>query len=87
MTDSRSPKEGVGRVLLEFRVTGPQPWIYIDKGSSSEVMYEHCFRNLRAKTRKKLKESKTPLVGFSGEVSYLIGSINLNATMGESERL
>ncbi|GKC09956.1 reverse transcriptase domain-containing protein [Tanacetum coccineum] len=177
MTDSQSPEEGVGRVLLEFRVTGPQPWsvasfppdnghpsptivsqientsrtvdmkpnkrpglkkkpypsslleqifasatqqmseqaeqvrlrtivgmirghkgrkipheqseqwIYIDKGSSSEVMYEHCFRNLRAKTKAKLKESRTPLVGFSGKVSYPIGTINLNVTMGESKRL
>ncbi|GKE00642.1 reverse transcriptase domain-containing protein [Tanacetum coccineum] len=61
--------------------------IYVDGGSSSEVMYEHCFPNLRAKTREKLKESRTPLVGFSGEVSYLIGTINLNVTMGESKRL
>ncbi|GKA21799.1 reverse transcriptase domain-containing protein [Tanacetum coccineum] len=47
----------------EFR----RSWIYVDGGSSSEVMYEHCFRNLRAKTRAKLKESRTPLVGVSGE--------------------
>ncbi|GKB85274.1 hypothetical protein Tco_0957546 [Tanacetum coccineum] len=31
--------------------------IYVDGGSSSEVMYEHCFRNLRVETRAKLKES------------------------------
>ncbi|GKF33356.1 reverse transcriptase domain-containing protein, partial [Tanacetum coccineum] len=61
--------------------------IYVDGGSSSEVMYEHCFRNLRAKTRAKLKESRMPLVGFSGEVSYPIRTINLNVTMGEPERL
>nr|GEX66640.1 reverse transcriptase domain-containing protein [Tanacetum cinerariifolium] len=41
--------------------------IYVDEGSSSEVMYEHCFRNSRAETKAKLKESRTPLVGFSGE--------------------
>ncbi|GKD73092.1 hypothetical protein Tco_1331374 [Tanacetum coccineum] len=34
-----------------------------------------------------LKESRTPLVGFSGEVSYPIGTINLNVTMGEPKRL
>ncbi|GJU04037.1 reverse transcriptase domain-containing protein [Tanacetum coccineum] len=61
--------------------------IYVDGGSSSEVMYEHCFRNLRAETKAKLKESRTPLVGFYGEVSYPIGTINLNVTMGESKRL
>ncbi|GJT10946.1 reverse transcriptase domain-containing protein [Tanacetum coccineum] len=41
--------------------------IYVDGGSSSEVIYEHCFRNLRSETRAKLKETRTPLVGFSGE--------------------
>ncbi|GJW18537.1 hypothetical protein Tco_0025973 [Tanacetum coccineum] len=41
--------------------------IYVDGGNSSEVMYEHCFRNFGAETRAKLKESKTPLVGFSSE--------------------
>nr|GEU72067.1 hypothetical protein [Tanacetum cinerariifolium] len=41
--------------------------IYVDGGSSSEVMYEQCFQNLRSKTKAKLKESRTPLVGFSGK--------------------
>nr|GFA87205.1 reverse transcriptase domain-containing protein [Tanacetum cinerariifolium] len=35
--------------------------IHVDGGSSFEVMYEHCFQNLGAKTRVKLKESRTPL--------------------------
>ncbi|GKA21797.1 reverse transcriptase domain-containing protein [Tanacetum coccineum] len=61
--------------------------IYVDRGTSSKVMYEHYFRNLRAETRAKLKESRTPLVGFSGEVSYPIGTINLNVTIGDPERL
>ncbi|GJV38807.1 hypothetical protein Tco_1417247 [Tanacetum coccineum] len=34
-----------------------------------------------------LKESRTPLVGFSGEVSYSIGTITLSVTMGEPKRL
>ncbi|GJV00866.1 reverse transcriptase domain-containing protein [Tanacetum coccineum] len=61
--------------------------IYVDGGSSSEVMYEHCFQNLRAETRAKLNESRKPLLGFSGKISYPIGTIKLNVTMGESERL
>ncbi|GJY73874.1 reverse transcriptase domain-containing protein [Tanacetum coccineum] len=61
--------------------------ISVDEGSSSEVMYEHCFRNLRAETKAKLKESGTPLVGFSSKVSYPIGTINLNVTMGEPGKL
>nr|GEV92928.1 hypothetical protein [Tanacetum cinerariifolium] len=56
------------------------------RGSSSEVMYEHCFRNLSVETRAK-QEPRTPLVGFSRKVSYLIGTINLNVTIEEPERL
>ncbi|GKF22755.1 hypothetical protein Tco_0075077 [Tanacetum coccineum] len=41
--------------------------IHVDGGSSSEVMYEHCFINLSYRTRSRLKESLIPLVGFSGE--------------------
>ncbi|GJZ58190.1 reverse transcriptase domain-containing protein [Tanacetum coccineum] len=41
--------------------------IHVDVGSSSEVMYEHFFINLSYRTRSRLKESRIPLVGFSGE--------------------
>nr|GEY10670.1 protein NYNRIN-like [Tanacetum cinerariifolium] len=48
--------------------------IYVDGLSSSEVMYEHCFRNLGTETNAKLKEPRTPLVGFSGETPELEGT-------------
>ncbi|GKB42734.1 reverse transcriptase domain-containing protein, partial [Tanacetum coccineum] len=57
--------------------------IHVDGGSSSEVMYENCFRNLSYRTRSRLKESRIPLVGFSREVSYPLGVIDLEVTMGE----
>nr|GEY37322.1 hypothetical protein [Tanacetum cinerariifolium] len=60
--------------------------IHVDGGSSSEVMYENCFRNLSYRTRSRLKESRIPLVGFSGEVSYPLGVINLEVTMGECRK-
>ncbi|GJR12087.1 reverse transcriptase domain-containing protein [Tanacetum coccineum] len=67
-------------VMIEgFRVRR----IHVDGDSSSEVMYEHCFRNLSYRTRSRLRESRIPLVGFSGEVSYPIGVIDLEVTMGE----
>ncbi|GJV41772.1 hypothetical protein Tco_1420212 [Tanacetum coccineum] len=50
-------------------------------------MYEHCFRNLGPDTRAKLRESRVPLVGFSGEVNYPLGIINLSVTMGELDRV
>nr|GEZ63847.1 reverse transcriptase domain-containing protein [Tanacetum cinerariifolium] len=76
------------RIILKALIEGFQVRrIYVDEGSSSEVMYKHCLRNLGAETRAKLKESSTLLVGCFGEVSYPIGTVNLNVTMGESERL
>nr|GFA03895.1 reverse transcriptase domain-containing protein [Tanacetum cinerariifolium] len=57
--------------------------IHVGSGSSLEVMYEHCFRNLSYRTRSRLKESIIPLVGFSGEVDYPLGVIDLEVTMGE----
>ncbi|GJW35688.1 hypothetical protein Tco_0058608 [Tanacetum coccineum] len=33
--------------------------IYVDEGSSSEVMYDHCFRNLGSDTKARLRESKS----------------------------
>nr|GFA65379.1 reverse transcriptase domain-containing protein [Tanacetum cinerariifolium] len=60
--------------------------IHVNGGSSSEVMYEHCFKNLSYRTRSRLRESRIPLVGFSGEVSYPMGVIDLEVTMGECEK-
>ncbi|GKD38102.1 hypothetical protein Tco_1258309 [Tanacetum coccineum] len=60
--------------------------IHVDGGSSSEFMYEHCFRNLSYRTRSRLKESRVPLVRFSGEFSYPLGVIDLEVTMGECRK-
>ncbi|GKF79760.1 reverse transcriptase domain-containing protein, partial [Tanacetum coccineum] len=64
-------------IILEALIEGFQVYrIYVDRGSSSEVMYEHCFRNLGTETKTKLKEPKKPL-----------GTIDLNVTMGEPGKL
>ncbi|GJZ88570.1 hypothetical protein Tco_0660352 [Tanacetum coccineum] len=70
-----------------FSTKPSSEWIYVDRGSSSEVIYEHCFRKLGDETKAKLREPKTLLVGFFGEVSYPIGTINLSMTMGELGKL
>ncbi|GKB74614.1 hypothetical protein Tco_0936026 [Tanacetum coccineum] len=60
--------------------------IYVDGGSSSEIMYEHYFRNLSYRTRLRLRESRNPLVKFLGGVNYPLGVIDLEVTMGECGR-
>ncbi|GJR06419.1 hypothetical protein Tco_0529403 [Tanacetum coccineum] len=48
--------------------------IYVDGGSSSEILYEHCFNRFRPKVRSQMVLSTTPLVGFSGEIIWPLGS-------------
>ncbi|GKD29511.1 hypothetical protein Tco_1240289 [Tanacetum coccineum] len=51
--------------------------VYVDEGSSVEVMFEHCFENLNPKIKGRLKETQTDLVGFAGEVSKPLEKIEL----------
>ncbi|GJY43153.1 hypothetical protein Tco_0431366 [Tanacetum coccineum] len=59
--------------------------MYIDDGSASEIMYEHCFSRLRPKIKKQLIPTTTPLIGFSGEIIWPIGQIQLLVTIGDEE--
>ncbi|GKE34847.1 reverse transcriptase domain-containing protein, partial [Tanacetum coccineum] len=61
--------------------------IYVDGGSSSEVIYEHFFKNLGPDMKAKLRESRVLLVGFLGEVNYLLGVIDLSVTIREQDRI
>ncbi|GKC85710.1 reverse transcriptase domain-containing protein, partial [Tanacetum coccineum] len=59
--------------------------VYVDEGSSVEVMFKHCFENLNLKIKGKLKDTKTDLVGFAGEVSKPLGKIELGKQMVEKD--
>nr|GEV04787.1 hypothetical protein [Tanacetum cinerariifolium] len=51
--------------------------VYVDEGSSVEVMFEHCFENLNPRIKDRLRETQTDLVGFAGVVSKPVGKIEL----------
>nr|GEV88133.1 hypothetical protein [Tanacetum cinerariifolium] len=53
--------------------------VYVDEGSSVEVMFEHCFENIDPRIKAKLKETQTDLVGFAGEISKPLEKIELEA--------
>ncbi|GJX73082.1 reverse transcriptase domain-containing protein [Tanacetum coccineum] len=57
-------------------------WVYLDEGSSVEVMFEHCFENLSPKIKARLKETQTDLVGFAREISKPLGKIELEVCFG-----
>ncbi|GJT88326.1 hypothetical protein Tco_1070043 [Tanacetum coccineum] len=59
--------------------------MYVDDGSASEILYEHSFNRLRPKIRKQLISATTPLVGFSGEIIWPIGQIQLLVKIRDEE--
>ncbi|XP_022028954.1 uncharacterized protein LOC110930045 [Helianthus annuus] len=60
--------------------------IYVDGGSTFEIMYLQCFQQLNPQTRKRLIEVSTPLISFSGEVVRPIGQITLPTTFKDNDR-
>ncbi|GJR36505.1 reverse transcriptase domain-containing protein [Tanacetum coccineum] len=56
--------------------------ICVDRGSSVEVMFEHCFKNLSAAIKARLKETQTGLVGFAGEEIKPLGKIEVEVCFG-----
>nr|GEU34343.1 reverse transcriptase domain-containing protein [Tanacetum cinerariifolium] len=51
--------------------------IYVDRGESVEVMFEHCFENLSQAIKARLKETQMDLVGFIGEATKPLDKIKL----------
>nr|GEV02990.1 hypothetical protein [Tanacetum cinerariifolium] len=59
--------------------------MYVDGGSTSEVFYEHCFNKLHLKIKNQMIPATTPLLGFSGEISWPLGKISLMVSLGDEE--
>lgn len=57
--------------------------VYMDCGSSCEIIYEHCLMKLKPSIRAKQVKPKMPLVGFSGECLCPLGEITLEVTLEE----
>ncbi|GJV33113.1 hypothetical protein Tco_1393513 [Tanacetum coccineum] len=74
-------------IILEGTIEGYHVLrIYVDGGSSSEIMYEHCFKNFDASIWSRIRKCNTPLVGFSGEGYHPLGLIDLRVTIREPGR-
>ncbi|GKC15299.1 reverse transcriptase domain-containing protein [Tanacetum coccineum] len=59
--------------------------MYVDGGSASEILYEHCFSRLHPEIKNQLVPTTTPLIGFSGEIIWPIGQIQLLVKIGDEE--
>ncbi|GJY25575.1 hypothetical protein Tco_0400301 [Tanacetum coccineum] len=75
-----------GPMIIEAEVGGHCIHrMYVDGGSASEILYEHCFSRLRPKVKNQLVPATIPLIGFNGEIIWSIGQIQLLVTIGDEE--
>ncbi|KAL8257462.1 hypothetical protein R6Q59_029503 [Mikania micrantha] len=57
--------------------------IFIDTGSSLNILYEHAFRRMSWEDQQSMERVDCPLMGFSGERVKPMGKISLPVTIGE----
>ncbi|GJV58805.1 reverse transcriptase domain-containing protein [Tanacetum coccineum] len=75
-----------GPMVIEAEVGGHLVHrMYVDGGASSEILYEHCFNQLRPEIRKQMVPAATYLVGFSGEIIWPLGQVSLLVKIGDEE--
>ncbi|GJU39149.1 reverse transcriptase domain-containing protein [Tanacetum coccineum] len=75
-----------GPLVIEAEIGGHMIHrMYVDGGSSKEVLYEHCFNRLRPKIKNQMVSATTSLTGFSGETIWPLGQLKLLVTIGDAE--
>ncbi|GJV92177.1 reverse transcriptase domain-containing protein [Tanacetum coccineum] len=75
-----------GPLVIEAEIGGHTVHrMYVDGGSSMEVLFEHCFNRLWPEIQSQMAPATTSLTGFSGETIWLIGQIRLLVTIGYAE--
>ncbi|GJR55337.1 reverse transcriptase domain-containing protein [Tanacetum coccineum] len=85
---SREEDRTEGPMIIEAKMGGNFVHrMYVDEGSSSEILYEHCFNRFRLKVRNQMIPATTPLVGFSGEIIWPLRQISLLVKIGDEEHL
>ncbi|GJX72947.1 reverse transcriptase domain-containing protein [Tanacetum coccineum] len=74
-----------GPLVIEAEIGGHKIHrMYIDGGSSTEVLYEHCCNCLRPKIKNQMVPATTSLTSFSGETIWPLGQLRLLVTIGDA---
>ncbi|GJR03238.1 reverse transcriptase domain-containing protein [Tanacetum coccineum] len=74
-----------GPLVIEAEIGGHMIHrMYIDGGSSMEILYEHCFNRLRPEIKNQIVLATTLLTGFSGETIWPLGQLRLLVTIGDA---
>ncbi|GJW45949.1 reverse transcriptase domain-containing protein [Tanacetum coccineum] len=75
-----------GPLVIEAEIGGHAVHrMYVDRGSSMEVLYEHCFNRLRPEIKSQMVPATTSLTGFSGETISPLRQLRLLVTIGDAE--
>ncbi|GJR06617.1 hypothetical protein Tco_1259857 [Tanacetum coccineum] len=78
--------EAEGPMIIEAEIGGHSIHrIYIDGGSTLEILYEHCLNRLRPEVKNQMVLATAPLIGFSGEIIWTMGQILLPIKIGDAE--
>ncbi|GKA03707.1 reverse transcriptase domain-containing protein [Tanacetum coccineum] len=74
-----------GTLVIETEIGGHMIHrMYVDGGSSMEVLYEHCFNRLRPEIKNQMVPATTSLTGFSEETIWPPGQLRLLVTIGDA---
>nr|GEV84084.1 reverse transcriptase domain-containing protein [Tanacetum cinerariifolium] len=86
---SLGKEDGIeGPMIIEAEMGGHcVHHIYVDGGSSSEILYEHFFSKFCPEIKNQLIPANTPLVGCSREIIWPLGQISLLVKIGDEEHL
>nr|GEV45284.1 reverse transcriptase domain-containing protein [Tanacetum cinerariifolium] len=75
-----------GPLVIEAEIGGHMIHrMYVDGGSSMEVLYEHCFNRLLPEVKNQMVPTTTSLTGFSGETIWPLGQLRLLVTIGDAD--
>ncbi|GJV13465.1 reverse transcriptase domain-containing protein [Tanacetum coccineum] len=75
-----------GPLVIEAEIGGHMIHrMYVDGGSSTEVLYEHCFNQLRPEIKNQMVPTMTSLIGFSGETIWPLRQLRLLVTIGDAD--
>ncbi|GJZ33333.1 reverse transcriptase domain-containing protein [Tanacetum coccineum] len=75
-----------GLMIIEAEIGGHfVHHMYVDGGSSSEILYEQCFNRFRLEVKSQMVPATTQLVGFNGEIIWPPGQISLLVKIGNEE--
>nr|GFA34221.1 reverse transcriptase domain-containing protein [Tanacetum cinerariifolium] len=75
-----------GPLVIEEEIGGHMIHrMYVDGGSSMEILNEHCFNRLRPEVRNQMVPATTSLTGFSRETIWPLGQLRLLVTIGDAD--